>query len=168
MSDLRPKRNLKSIVVEPFKQVKIGAYVIVVSLAFLVLAGASISFAFYEQYQQVMDIFNVVDSSTQWELVTNDIFFKNALILTAIFVTYVVLLFVIVFKTTHRIYGPLVGIERFVSEISAGDYHKRIVIRRGDELQRLADQLNQLAEHLEQTHGATSQQSRFEDQTKIS
>jgi len=169
MSEIRSKRNLKSIVVEPFKQIKIGAYVIVVSLGFLVFAGASISYAFYEQYQQVMEIFNVVDSSTQWELVTNDIFFKNALILAGVFIAYVVLLFVIVFKATHRIYGPLVGVERFVGQLTSGDYQRRIVIRRGDELQRLADQLNRLAEHLENTHGSNTDGDKLSgSQKKIS
>jgi len=169
MNEVRSKRNLKSIVVEPFKQIKIGAYVIVVSLIFLVIAGASISYAFYEQYQQVMEIFNVIDASTQWELVTNDIFFKNALILAGVFIAYVVLLFVIVFKATHRIYGPLVGVERFVGQLTTGDYQRRIVIRRGDELQRLADQLNRLAEHLENTHSsARSQKKPAEGDKKIS
>jgi nitrate/nitrite-specific signal transduction histidine kinase len=67
--------------------------------------------------------------------------------------TFTVILCTIVFRMTHRIYGPLVSIERFVEQIARGEYQKRVTIRRGDELKRLADKLNVMAEELQKRHG---------------
>jgi hypothetical protein len=149
----RSKRNLRSTLVEPFKQIKLGLYVMVISLTFLVLAGYLFVSAFTQQYQHVMEIFNVVDPQTKWELVTNDIFYANAIKLSVLFVCFIVVLFTVVFKMTHRFYGPLVSIERFCDQMIQGQYDRRCEIRRGDELVGLADKLNTLATTLGKKHG---------------
>jgi len=149
----RKKRNLRSTLVEPFKQLKLGLYVMLISVAFLIAAAVLFVSAFTEQYKHVMEIFNVVDPKTKWELVTNDIFYHNAIKLGILFLSFISLLFTIVFKMTHKIYGPLVSIERFVDQIAEGQYDRRVIIRRGDELGRLADRLNAMAEHLQKKHG---------------
>ncbi len=149
----RKKRNLRSTLVEPFKQVKIGVYVMIISLTFLVAAAYLFVASFMQQYQHVMEIFNVVDPNTKWELVTNDIFYANAMKLGLLFFSFIAVLFWVVFKMTHKMYGPLVSIERFVDNISQGHYEQRVVIRRGDDLQRLASRLNHMAETLQAKHG---------------
>lgn len=151
--DHRPKRNLRSTLIEPFKQIKIGIYVMLLSLAFLVCASWLFIAAFTEQYQHVMEIFNVVDPSTKWELVTNNIFYSNAIKLGILFVSFIGILFTVVFRMTHRVYGPLISIERFVTHMAEGKYDQRLVIRRKDDLQKLAEQLNQMADKLQKRHG---------------
>jgi HAMP domain-containing protein len=47
----------------------------------------------------------------------------------------------------------LVGIERFVDQIADGDYRRRVIVRRGDDLVRLAAKLNAMAESLEKKYG---------------
>ena len=148
----RPKRTLSSVLIEPFKQIKLGLYVMAVSVAFLILASCLFVMAFTEQYQHVMDIFKIVDPEQKWELVTNRVFYMNAVKLAVLFVAYIAILFTVVFKMTHRYYGPLVSIERFVSQMSEGDYSRRVIIRRGDELQRLVSLLNTMAARLERRH----------------
>jgi HAMP domain-containing protein len=164
--EVRSRRNLKSTLVEPFKQVKLGLYVIVISLTFLVCAASTIFYAFFKQYEHVMEIFNVVDPSIRWELVTNDIFQQNAKILVALCVTYIGILFTVVFKMTHKIYGPLVGIERFVDQLTESEFRRRVTIRRGDELERLAGKLNRLAESLERRYGAKERRGDDDDDLK--
>ena len=75
----RKKRNLKSTLVEPFKQIKLGLYVMAVSIVFLVAASALFAKAFTEQYSHVMEIFNVVDPNRQWDVVINSVFYRNAM-----------------------------------------------------------------------------------------
>ena len=58
-----------------------------------------------------------------------------------------------VFKLTHRYYGPLVSIERFIDEVARGKYKNRVKIRQNDELQRLANRLNDMANSLDKRHG---------------
>ena len=149
----RPRRNVKSTLVEPFKQVKLGVYVLAITLVFVCIAGYLFVASFMEQYQHVMSIFSVVDPNGQWEVMNNDVFHRNAIRLGALFVSFVVVMLAVVFRMTHRIYGPLVSVERFVNQMANGQYGKRIVIRSGDELQRLVNKLNSMAEELEKRHG---------------
>ena len=160
----RPRRTLSSTLIEPFKQIKIGLYVMAITLGFIALAGYFFVMSFVQQYQHVMEIFNVVDPQTQWELVTNEIFIKNASIMGVLFIVFLVVLFFTVFRMTHKIYGPLVSVERFVDQIKDGQFDRRIVMRRGDELQQLAAKLNQMAETLEDRYGFPDRRRRDEEE----
>jgi hypothetical protein len=144
---------LASLVIEPFKQIKFGLYVIGISMAFVTVCAGMFVWAFYEQYKHVMTIFNVVNPKLQYELVNNDVFRANALRIGAVFVCYIGLVFTIVFRLTHRYYGPLVSIERFVTQMTAGQYSKRCKIREKDELHNLVTKLNEMAVKLEERHG---------------
>ena len=149
----RANRNLNTILIEPFKQMKLGIYVIAVSLTFSALTDMVFLNAYFEQYQHVMELFKVVDPNRQWEMVVNDIFYKNAVRIGVLIGTFILLTFSIVFHVTHKYYGPLVSIRRFVLGISKGDYSQRVVLRKRDELQDLAANLNQMAESLQKRHG---------------
>ena len=162
--NLRPRRNLKSVVIEPFKQIKFGLYMIGVSSAFVVFTGFLFVLSFTQQYEHVMGIFEVVDPSLKWELVTNDVFISNGIRIGVSFAVYIGLMLTIVFQLTHRYYGPIVSINRFISEIKEGNYKARCTIRSKDELQDLVANLNEMAEQLEQRHESPSQD---ESQTNL-
>jgi len=148
----RAKRDVRTTLIEPFSQIKFGIYVIGASIAFVIIIGAMFVYTFYQQYQHLMGIFNMTDAKDQLELVTNDIFYQNAIKIGGLLVGYVVGMFVLVFKLTHRYYGPLVSIERFIDEMTKGKYKYRVKIRQKDELQRLAIRLNEMADALEKRH----------------
>jgi nitrate/nitrite-specific signal transduction histidine kinase len=99
-----------------------------------------------------MEIFQVVGMDAQFNLVVNETFNTNAVRVAALLVLFIVAQFFVVFRMTHKIYGPLVSIERFVGEIAEGNYDRRVVIRKGDELGRLVDSLNQMADSLDKRH----------------
>lgn len=160
-------RGFKSILLEPFKQIKFGIYVLAVSLVFLIAEGVLFVMAFKEQYQNVMSIFNVVNPDTQWELVTDDVFYKNAALLAGLFVVYLGVMFFLIFRLTHRYYGPLVSIGRFVGEMKEGNYGARVTIRKGDELQELVHSLNEMAEKLEKRHGGKDAKPAGAAQTSV-
>ena len=149
----RAKRNVRSTLIEPFSQIKFGIYVIGASIAFVVIIGGMFVYTFYQQYQHLMGIFNITDAKDQLELVTNDIFYHNAIKIGLLLIGYIFGMFFLVFKLTHRYYGPLVSIERFIDEIARGKYKNRVKIRQRDELQRLANRLNDMAVALEKRHG---------------
>lgn len=149
----RAKRNIRSTLIEPFSQIKFGLYVIGASFAFVIVIAAMFVYTFYQQYQHLMGIFNITDARDQLQLVTNDIFYYNSIKIGLLLLGYIIGMFVLVFKLTHRYYGPLVSIERFVDEIARGKYKNRVKIRQNDELRRLANCLNDMANSLEQRHG---------------
>lgn len=152
--DNRPRRSLRSTVIEPFKQIKFGLYVMGISVAFVAVCAFMFVQAFTEQYKHVMSIFSVVDPKLKWELVTNDVFYTNAIRIGAIFAVFMVSLFALVFRLTHRYYGPLVSIERFVDDFAAGNYRKRCKIREKDELHSLVNKLNAMADAIEKRHAS--------------
>ena len=49
---------------------------------------------------------------------------------------------------SHKIAGPLVRIKRALAGMIAGDYDFSVKLRKGDQLQDVADQINTLAEKL--------------------
>ncbi len=149
----RARRSLRSTVIEPFKQIRFGLYVIGISVAFVAVCALMFMTAFIDQYKHVMNIFHVVDPNLQWELVTNEVFLINAIRIGLMFAVFIAVMFTVVFRLTHRYYGPLVSIERFVDQVLAGDYHVRCKIREKDELHALCDKLNAMAEALESRHG---------------
>lgn len=166
-SKARKSRNIKTLLIEPFKQIKLGLYVLLVSLGFTCAFAALFLYASYEYYQHVMEIFNVVDPNYKWDLVNNSVFQSLMWKLGVLLVTFISTLFFVVFRSTHKFYGPLVGIERFVEGISKGEYRRRVVIRKGDELGRLAQVLNEMAQKLEERHGASlPDRRRREDEGK--
>ena len=148
----RKDRKIKNTVIEPFKQFKIGVYIVVTTFIFIVCAGYLFMSSFWQQYQHVMSIFEVVDPNLQWEVITNDVFFANIIKVAALFLLFMLITMAMVFKLTHRYYGPLVSIEKFVDQVAEGDYSSRVALRKKDELQRLATKLNTMAENLEQRH----------------
>ena len=148
----RSRRDFGSLLVEPFRQIKFGLYVIVLSVIFVVMTSGMFLYAFHQQYSHVMSIFNIADMSSQMELITNDIFLKNVQIIGIFFVLFIGVELWVVFWLTHRYYGPLVSIERFVEQVTAGQYDRRVIIRRKDELHRLVKKLNDMANALEKRH----------------
>jgi nitrate/nitrite-specific signal transduction histidine kinase len=142
-------RSLRSLVIEPFKQMRFGLYILLVTTVFLILSLLLVLYSFVEQYQQLMDLFHVVDKSSKWELVLNDVFISNISWIGLLYCSFTMVLFTLVFKLTHRYYGPLVAITRFIKQMRSGDYSQRITLRKNDELQELARDLNLLAEDLQ-------------------
>jgi methyl-accepting chemotaxis protein len=124
------------------------------SLAFIAMTSFIVYNAFTEQYRHVMTIFGIVDPAIKRELVLNDIFIRNGIAIALFFVLFIAAFFYVVFRATHRFFGPLISIERFVGGIIDGDYTQRIVIRRKDELQSLVLRLNEMAATLEKRHGS--------------
>jgi signal transduction histidine kinase len=147
-----PGRTLKTLLIDPFRQIKFGIYFIVLSLIFAVCSIAVFVFAFYEQYQHLLEVFNVVDPALQWEIVLDEVFYQNILRVLGFFALFLIVTSLVMLRLTHRYYGPLVSIERFIDELTAGEYGARVAIRSRDELQELVAKLNVLASTLEHRH----------------
>jgi len=69
----------------------------------------------------------------------------------ALFFLYVLLLAAVCVAYTHKLIGPFLPFKRHVEELAKGNYSHRVVLRKGDVkvLCEYADQLNELAKHLE-------------------
>jgi len=142
-------RSLLSYLVDPFKQIRMGLYFIILSLIFMIASAVIFYQITYEQYANVMKIFNVVDTTSQWNLIANDVVIRGLIKVAILLVTYSILTFAMSITLTHKVYGPLVSIHNFIDDLKIGDYKKRITIREKDDLKDLVTKLNELAETLE-------------------
>ncbi len=121
----------------------------------LVFVGVSAFFiyeAFYQQYQQIMEIFQIVDPSMQRELIFNDIFIRNVIFLALTALIYTGTIGFLFFRAQQEFAGPVSAIEAFVADMTRGEYRHRIMTRKGDQLQDIVLALNQMAEALEHKH----------------
>jgi methyl-accepting chemotaxis protein len=55
---------------------------------------------------------------------------------------------------SHKIAGPIYRIEKFLGDMSTGNFAARIVLRKGDELMSVADKINVLNDSLKTTIGS--------------
>ena len=145
-------RRIRPVLTRFFVHSRFGLQVMLLTLFFLALAGTFAYQAFYQQYVQIMEIFQVVDRSMQHELVLNDIVVRNLILLGVSIVAYIVAMVALIIRTQHTYEGPVVAIQRVVAAITRGDYSQRIIIRKGDALQDLVVGLNDMAEALEKRH----------------
>ena len=147
------RRSFQSYIVEPFQQIRFGLHVVTVSLTFVFVFAWLVLSSFKEQYSQVAEIFQVVETGA---LVTNDIFIKNSIILGASLLIFITTMMVVVLRRTHKMYGPMVSIMRFLAELEKGNYAVRIHVRERDDFRSIVGKMNELAESLHRRHGAPS------------
>ncbi|MCY4443971.1 MAG: hypothetical protein OXC44_04125 [Proteobacteria bacterium] len=153
-SALRKSRSLKSTLIDPFAQVKLGLYVIIITIVFMGLAFWLFHQAQSKQYQHVQEIFSVTAPDDQRALTNNDIYNENLTNISILFSFYIIILFSVIFRLTHKYYGPLISIKRFTECIIEGKYYSRVSVRKRDELNELATRLNTMATTLEDKHGS--------------
>lgn len=58
------------------------------------------------------------------------------------------LVFFLSLRQSHRIVGPMNRIKRLLQAIGSGDFSQRITLRKGDALEDLAKEINQMAQGL--------------------
>ena len=64
-------------------------------------------------------------------------------------VGFCILVMMVGFFLSHRIYGPLIPIQRHIQELRVGNFKSRIHLRKSDDFQELQGDLNELAESME-------------------
>ena len=135
------RRGFKSWFVEPYRQVKLGLMFLVLNLCF---AGSILGiFGFYvwDIYQTMAVYFQLSDSQSAEILEKFQIPILVGIGMIFVFVTMSISLSV---RYTHRIYGPLVSIHRYLDDYLQGAPLTPLVLRESDQLQELAEKLNKV------------------------
>ncbi len=145
------KRSIRSFLLEPFKQVRIGLYLVALTLGFTVLLILLFFDVMYRQHLRTMEMLGMSDGSSFWDLLDNPIVLTGLMQIGFALVVFILITVVTSIVLTHRVYGPLVSIRRLVRSLAQGDFSARVRIRKRDDLHDLADELNELAESLERS-----------------
>ncbi len=84
-----------------------------------------------------------------WDSILGSVFLRYGLMAGALFALFLGSSLLTSIILTHRFYGPLVSVKKFVSELQVGNYKARCIIRESDDIHDLVFELNKLAEVLE-------------------
>ena len=143
---LDERRKARNVLLKPGIQLRLPLYVLLLSFTFMLLAVLFGNLYFEQTYVTMLE------STTQSEYVQRILarqtqeFKELALLLLS---GYVLLMLAITVIYTHRLLGPTIPMLRHVKALREGRYAHRISLRRHDALTELANELNGLAETLQ-------------------
>ncbi len=137
--------GLGSMLVEPYVQVRLGLMIVMLNLIFSVLIACVFGFYIWDMFRAMETYFqlNQAESLVTWSKFAWPLAAGGALV--AVFIG---LTFFITIKYTHKIYGPLISIHRFLDVILEGGKPEPLKLRNNDELGSLVQKLNQVYEKL--------------------
>ena len=140
-------RKARNLLLKPALQLKLALYALILSLIFILFALLFGKLYFEQTYITLVE--NTTQSEYIQAIVTQQVHeFKSLSLL--LLVVYTVLMVVLVTVYTHRIIGPAMPLMRHIRALQDGFYIHRVKLRRHDFFQEMADELNALAETLEQ------------------
>ncbi|MFW7377980.1 MAG: hypothetical protein ACOH5I_04155 [Oligoflexus sp.] len=147
------RRGFVSWFVEPYRQVKLWLMFLFLNLTFAGLIFLVFGYYLWDVYQAMAAYFQFTDQQNL-EVLTK--FQIPALIGAGLLLVFVALSIMVSVRYTHRIYGPLVSIHRFLDDLLANQPVSPLLLRESDQLKELAEKLNQLAEKAERQRNDSS------------
>jgi signal transduction histidine kinase len=141
------KRKLSNFMLQPLLQIRLGLYNIFLSLAFCLALVAIFYVNFNKFYDLVLELTDLREEVTDilrsymqglvgWVAIGTTIYFLITVAVSIFF--------------THRLVGPTYAFRRHIRELKNGNYGSRVVLRKGDAFQEVAEDLNDLAVTLDQ------------------
>ena len=149
MGSIKGRRGgVRSKLVEPYFQIKLGLMFIIVNLLFSVLFAGVVWWVLSDVFESLKTYFELTGGDATLTLGK----LSTPLILVGVLVlAFVATTFYVAVHYTHKIYGPLVSINRFIDEMVEGRSPSKLALRDGDELQDLVLKLNILADKYKTT-----------------
>ena len=131
-----------SMIVEPYRQVKLGLIILLLNTIFGLCIAAVFSYYVYDIYNNVSIFFqfNPEEQSEVWVK-----YLAVLLVCLSLVSVFFVLTFGLIIRYTHQIYGPLVSLHKYLDDLLAGKNPNPISVRSTDQLQGLAQKINKLA-----------------------
>ena len=145
--------GLGSMLVEPYIQIRLGLMIVVLNLVFAVLIAGVFGFYIWDVFKAMETYFqlNQAESLLTWSKFIWPLAAGGLLVFVFIGLT-----FFITVKYTHKIYGPLISVYRFLDEIIEGNKPQPLKLRTHDELGDLVNKLNLVYEKLGPDSGSKS------------
>lgn len=135
--------GVKSMLVEPYLQVKLGLMFIIVNIIFSILIFGVLTWYVWDVFGALRSYFELTgqDAGVAMDKLQFPLLFIGMLVLAFVGTTIYVAV-----QYTHQIYGPLVSINRFLDDALEGRQPGRLALRESDQLHELATKLNLLLE----------------------
>ncbi|NRA46260.1 MAG: hypothetical protein HRU09_15010 [Oligoflexales bacterium] len=131
------------ILIEPYKQLRFGLTFLIINLVFSILVFGVFGYYLWDIYES-LSIYFQLDKSESF--ITLAKIGKPAIIGLVLIICFIATTLFISARYTHQIYGPMVSILRFLDDLLEGKKPSPIQLRSSDQLQDLANKLNQLTQ----------------------
>lgn len=135
------RRRLVNLEINPLHQLKLPIVLLAITATFLVLFFAHTHAAFGSLVAASFETAWIHELAGE---ITRDFFVVSVVIGLA----YAIVVLTVCLAGAHRALGPIVALERHLSRLRNGDYSSRVALRAGHPLERVADDLNALADVL--------------------
>lgn len=141
-----PDRKLRNFLLAPGIQTTMGFYTAILSFIFTIAVVwilyinlfelGEIVLALTDSENKIQELFQEYIKNIRWHIITaGGVFFMAMIGLSVVY--------------THKMVGPTIAFSLHVNKLKEGDYSSRIKLRPGDAFHELGDELNELAEELE-------------------
>jgi len=155
------KRRLRNILIEPFKQIKIGINFIILNMLFGVISAGAFYYFIHDYYQVVFNMFKLIKLPPEMSMAlakqANNIQFSAIVILATVCLTFILITFLFVLRWTHRMYGPISSINKQLEKAIQDQDIAWIELRKNDEFQETARLVNLLLNQTEKVKSSTEQ-----------
>ena len=141
-----PKRRLKNYLLDPFLQIKLGVYAIVMS----VIAAFSLFVVVYSSMSGTLElILELTDAKDEVKNILTGSIGATMGNVGLVLLIYVLTMVIISIWYTHRLIGPTIAFRRHIGMLIRGQYYARTNLRKGDAFFGVADDLNKLSDLLQ-------------------
>ena len=140
------KRHVRNFLLQPTLQMKLGLYIVTLSIAFFGTVMALAYFRFIRLIDVVLELTDMRDEVMN--LMDRQLYGVSWWLGGCVF-CYVILNIALSVYFTHKMIGPTVAFRRHIRALGAGDYSSRVYLRQGDAFVEVAMDLNRLAEIME-------------------
>ncbi len=142
----KSRRSIKNFALQPFLQVKIGLYCLILSMFFALAIGLIVYINMNQFFRVVVEL---TGAQAEVEGLLLDYLYPVKVQVGVVILLYVVATMLITLRHTHRFVGPTVAFRRHIEMISQNNFKYRTILRDGDAFVEVANDLNRLSEQLE-------------------
>ena len=139
------RRGFKSWFVEPYRQVQLGMMFVIVNVLFSILFFVVFGYYLWDVYISLSQYFTL---SALEGSQTAGKFMVPAVVGCILIIFFIITTILVSVRYTHRIYGPLISINRYLDSLLTGSTPEPLKLRPSDQLHDLATKLNQIGESI--------------------
>ncbi len=144
---MKSRRSIWNYIQRPKLQNAFNKYAFVYfTLTLILYAGITALMYFSVMRALILDGSTSAEATTQ---VAKTIFLAMGVCWLYMFLSTLGLIFIFI-RETHKVAGPLVPVKRQIQKLASGDFSGRVRLRPSDNIHDIAQDLNVLAENLEQ------------------
>lgn len=145
MTSQKNRRSLKNIIIKPSLQLRsVAIFFLFIGMIGLIILG-NIYVSAIENIKMLEDL---CPTQATLQNAISEQMMSSYLFISLLFSTVALLAFFYLFRLSHRVFGPMVQINRHVQNLIDGNYLSEIQLRKNDEHAELATLLNKLAKKM--------------------